>query len=41
MDEYTACSNGVRLDIITATAAISGLATIAFGFLTNLPVALA
>jgi len=31
----------VRLDLITATAAISGLSSIMMGFLTNLPVALA
>jgi len=31
----------VKLDLITATAAISGLASILFGFLTNLPVCLA
>src|SRR2546421_20680 len=32
---------GVQRDLITATAAISGLASFMFGFLTNLPVALA
>jgi xanthine/uracil/vitamin C permease (AzgA family) len=32
---------GIKRDLTTATAAISGIATIAFGFLTNLPVALA
>jgi len=31
----------VRLDLITATAAISGFASVLFGLLTNLPVALA
>lgn len=31
----------VRRDLITATAAIAGISSIAFGFLTNLPVALA
>jgi len=31
----------VKLDLITATAAISGFATIVFGLLTNLPIALA
>ncbi|EEY23266.1 inner membrane protein yieG [Verticillium alfalfae VaMs.102] len=33
--------SGVRLDLITATAAISGLSSFLFGFMTNLPVALA
>jgi xanthine/uracil/vitamin C permease (AzgA family) len=31
----------VKRDLITATAALSGLASILFGFFTNLPVALA
>lgn len=31
----------VKQDLITATAALSGLASILFGFFTNLPVALA
>lgn len=31
----------LKRDLITATAALSGLASILFGFLTNLPVALA
>ena len=31
----------VKLDLITATAAISGFATIVFGLMTNLPIALA
>jgi AGZA family xanthine/uracil permease-like MFS transporter len=34
-------STGIQRDLITATAAISGLASFMFGFLTNLPVALA
>jgi AGZA family xanthine/uracil permease-like MFS transporter len=34
-------SIGVQRDLITATAAIAGIGSIAFGFLTNLPVALA
>ncbi|KAH6889915.1 hypothetical protein B0T10DRAFT_561485 [Thelonectria olida] len=38
---YAACKEDVRRDLITATAAIAGLASIVFGFLTNLPVALA
>jgi xanthine/uracil/vitamin C permease (AzgA family) len=32
---------GIQRDLITATAAISGLASFMFGLLTNLPVALA
>jgi AGZA family xanthine/uracil permease-like MFS transporter len=32
---------GIKRDLTTATAAITGISTIAFGFLTNLPVALA
>ncbi|KAJ9604296.1 hypothetical protein H2200_011130 [Cladophialophora chaetospira] len=39
--EYTQCVLGVQRDLITATATISGLASFMFGFLTNLPVALA
>jgi adenine/guanine/hypoxanthine permease len=31
----------VKRDLITATAAIAGLSTVSFGFLTNMPVALA
>ena len=31
----------IRRDIITATAAVSGMASFAFGLLTNLPVAIA
>lgn len=31
----------VRRDLITATAAVAGFSSFAFGFLTNLPVALA
>jgi len=38
---YKDCYNVVRLDLITATAAISGFASVLFGLLTNLPVALA
>jgi AGZA family xanthine/uracil permease-like MFS transporter len=34
-------SKGIQRDLITATAAIAGIGSIAFGFLTNLPVALA
>jgi AGZA family xanthine/uracil permease-like MFS transporter len=32
---------GLKRDLITATAAIAGIGSFAFGFLTNLPVALA
>ncbi|KAG8159592.1 hypothetical protein KVR01_010229 [Diaporthe batatas] len=39
--EYQLCANVVKRDLITATAALSGLASILFGFFTNLPVALA
>lgn len=39
--QYLLCVENTKRDIITATAAISGAASIAFGFLTNLPIALA
>jgi AGZA family xanthine/uracil permease-like MFS transporter len=39
--EYSMCVSGLKRDLITATAAIAGLSSILFGFLTNLPVALA
>lgn len=32
---------GINRDLITATAAIAGIGSCAFGFFTNLPVALA
>ncbi|KAK1594006.1 permease [Colletotrichum navitas] len=38
---YAACKESVRLDLITATAALAGLSSFVFGFFTNLPVALA
>jgi xanthine/uracil/vitamin C permease (AzgA family) len=38
---YADCTIDIRRDIVTATAAVSGLASVMFGFLTNLPVALA
>ncbi|KAH6887081.1 permease [Thelonectria olida] len=38
---YRECKEEVRLDFITATAAIAGLASFLFGLFTNLPVALA
>ncbi|KAI0881135.1 xanthine/uracil permease family protein-like protein [Annulohypoxylon maeteangense] len=37
---YANCQAVLKRDLITATAAIAGLASILFGFLTNLPVAL-
>ncbi|KAK1760923.1 putative inner membrane protein [Echria macrotheca] len=40
-EEWDLCYNEVKLDLITATAAISGLSCILFGFMTNLPMALA
>ncbi|KAG6290159.1 hypothetical protein E4U09_004582 [Claviceps aff. purpurea] len=39
--EFSACKEVVRRDLITATAAISGMASLVFGLATNLPVALA
>ncbi|KAI1319185.1 xanthine/uracil permease family protein-like protein [Xylariaceae sp. FL0255] len=39
-DTYSVCQVGLRHDLITATSALAGLASILFGFLTNLPVAL-
>ncbi|KAJ2083724.1 hypothetical protein H4R24_000587 [Coemansia sp. RSA 988] len=38
---YTTCLQGIKLDIITATCAISCLACILMGLLANLPIALA
>ncbi|PKS11649.1 hypothetical protein jhhlp_001800 [Lomentospora prolificans] len=38
---YTDCKEAVRRDLITATAAVAGFSSFLFGFLTNLPVALA
>lgn len=40
-NEYTLCTLGIQRDLITATAAIAALSSFVFGFLTNLPVALA
>ncbi|KAK0720374.1 permease family-domain-containing protein [Lasiosphaeris hirsuta] len=40
-EHWNICYNEVKLDLITATAAISGLGSILFGLMTNLPVALA
>ncbi|KJZ79350.1 hypothetical protein HIM_01501 [Hirsutella minnesotensis 3608] len=39
--EFAACKEEVRRDLVTATAALAGMASIVFGALTNLPVALA
>ncbi|KAJ7039232.1 permease family-domain-containing protein [Mycena alexandri] len=39
--EYDACVNDVRLDLITATAGISALASFLMGLLANLPVGMA
>ncbi|KAI1768707.1 xanthine/uracil permease family protein-like protein [Hypoxylon sp. FL1150] len=38
--DYASCQTELKLDLITATAALSGLSSIVFGFLTNLPVSL-
>ncbi|KAI9809939.1 MAG: hypothetical protein M1825_000372 [Sarcosagium campestre] len=40
-EAYAACVLDVRKDLITATAVIAGISSIMFGFLTNIPVALA
>lgn len=40
-DEYMACVAEVRLDLITATAAIAALSSFLMGLLANLPVGLA
>ncbi|KAI0021866.1 xanthine/uracil permease family protein-like protein [Xylariomycetidae sp. FL0641] len=39
-EPYTICQTHLKRDLITSTAALAGLASIMFGFLTNLPVAL-
>ncbi|KAI1133849.1 xanthine/uracil permease family protein-like protein [Hypoxylon sp. FL0543] len=38
--DYAICQTQLKRDLITATAALAGLSSIVFGFLTNLPVAL-
>ncbi|KAF7930133.1 uncharacterized protein EAE98_001600 [Botrytis deweyae] len=38
---YAACVLDINRDLITATAAVAGIGSLAFGFFTNLPVALA
>ncbi|KAK3997645.1 ubiquitin carboxyl-terminal hydrolase [Cladorrhinum sp. PSN332] len=40
-EEWTACYDEVRLDLITATAAVAAFSSILFGLLTNMPVCLA
>ncbi|KAH8595900.1 xanthine/uracil permease family protein-like protein [Bisporella sp. PMI_857] len=39
--QYSSCLIGIGRDMITATAAVGGISSIVFGFLTNLPVAVA
>ncbi|KAF1930695.1 purine transporter [Didymella exigua CBS 183.55] len=39
--EYAACVQDLNRSLITATAAITGFSSVLFGFLTNMPVALA
>jgi AGZA family xanthine/uracil permease-like MFS transporter len=41
MSSVSYASIDVRRDLITATAAVSGLSTVIFGLFTNLPVAIA
>ncbi|KAF5630142.1 major facilitator superfamily transporter [Fusarium sp. NRRL 52700] len=41
IDSYVMCKEEVRRDLVTATSAIAGLATLVFGLVTNLPIALA
>ncbi|KAK4162732.1 ubiquitin carboxyl-terminal hydrolase [Cladorrhinum sp. PSN259] len=40
-EEWTACYDEVRLDLITATAAVAAFSSILFGLFTNMPVCLA
>ena len=40
-EEYALCSQIVKRDVVTATAAISALATFCMGLFANLPVGLA
>lgn len=40
-EEYSLCQLGVQRDLVTATAAISALASFLMGLTANLPVALA
>lgn len=39
--EYELCMQGIRRDLVTATAAIASLSSFAFGFLTNMPICFA
>ncbi|KAF5681866.1 MFS AGZA xanthine uracil permease [Fusarium denticulatum] len=41
IDSYVMCKEEVRRDLVTATSAIAGLASLVFGLFTNLPIALA
>ncbi|KAG7405261.1 permease family-domain-containing protein [Fusarium sp. MPI-SDFR-AT-0072] len=41
IDSYVICKEEVRRDLVTATSAIAGLASLVFGLFTNLPIALA
>ncbi|KAH7242381.1 permease family-domain-containing protein [Fusarium tricinctum] len=41
IDSYMSCKEDTRRDLVTATAAVSGMSTFMFGLLTNLPVAIA
>ncbi|KAK3902549.1 permease family-domain-containing protein [Staphylotrichum tortipilum] len=41
MAEWTACYDDVKLDLVTATAAMAGFSSVFFGLCTNLPVGLA
>ncbi|KAJ4343122.1 hypothetical protein N0V95_006737 [Ascochyta clinopodiicola] len=40
-DEYAVCVQDLNRSLITATAAVAGFSSVLFGFLTNMPVALA
>ncbi|KAF4334614.1 major facilitator superfamily transporter AGZA family xanthine uracil permease [Fusarium beomiforme] len=41
IESYVMCKEEVRRDLVTATSAMAGLASLVFGFFTNLPIALA
>ncbi|CAJ0551132.1 Ff.00g110620.m01.CDS01 [Fusarium sp. VM40] len=41
IDSYMSCKEDIRRDLVTATAAVSGMSSFMFGLLTNLPVAIA
>ncbi|KAF1364768.1 hypothetical protein EJ07DRAFT_97525 [Lizonia empirigonia] len=40
-DEYVVCLQDLNRSLITATAAVAGFSSVLFGFLTNMPIALA